>query len=348
MMRESDFPIAWVEAGIETVSGELDRQVPSWRYQIPATARRDGDRVVYAMLEDSWDHSTRSAGTNDHQLARFLRLRQASDAAILSYARKLGVLGLCGHGLPMTHLGTLPRRCTELGKVPEVGLNADAFGDEYWEPFAAWRHYVAQAVALLKVCASLRREKQATENDWSLIFDRFGPVVAWNRPVSFDKTGAVTVEEPLGGDDDPVEPLRDYFEEPEKHVWEVDLATQKECATYVVEAWLRISPPRLRFSWLRGQATLSVAADTLFGLLAMQLALAAAASKGFAVCSACSLPFVPRKRPQPNRRAYCDSCRAAHAPVNDAARDLRLRRKKRREAMEAAAPRLPRAAIPCS
>src|SRR5688500_743692 len=101
----------------------------------------------------------------------------------------LGVLGICKHGLPATHVGTYPRRCAPLEENQSFGLS--------WEPFAAWRHYIEKAIALLNVCARLRENEAGKRQDWSLIFDSYGPVVACDRIVRFDSdSGSVRVDLP--------------------------------------------------------------------------------------------------------------------------------------------------------
>ena len=65
---------------------------------------------------------------------------------------------------------------------------------------------------------------------------------------------------------------------------------------------------------------------SLFGALTVQL-IAAATTRGFAICSSCGLPFVPGARqPAIGRRRYCIPCRKDGAPHRDAARDFRRKR----------------------
>lgn len=45
-----------------------------------------------------------------------------------------------------------------------------------------------------------------------------------------------------------------------------------------------------------------------------------------AVCSGCGLPFKSARRPLPNKRRYCDKCRASGEPAAQRARDFRKRR----------------------
>jgi hypothetical protein len=47
----------------------------------------------------------------------------------------------------------------------------------------------------------------------------------------------------------------------------------------------------------------------LFGSLGVQMVFAASRIDCFAVCTACGCPYIPRRRPNPNRFNYCEGCR---------------------------------------
>jgi hypothetical protein len=64
---------------------------------------------------------------------------------------------------------------------------------------------------------------------------------------------------------------------------------------------------------------------SLFGALVFQL-MAAVTGTGFATCSACGKPFVPRRRPRVDQRHYCREC-GRRAAV----RDAKLARRRRLE-----------------
>lgn len=63
----------------------------------------------------------------------------------------------------------------------------------------------------------------------------------------------------------------------------------------------------------------------LFGALGIQMIFAASRTEGFAICSACGRSFLPSRRPNPNRRTYCEQCRN-RARWRDADRDRRRRK----------------------
>jgi hypothetical protein len=72
-------------------------------------------------------------------------------------------------------------------------------------------------------------------------------------------------------------------------------------------------PPSVRFS-----------GGTLFGELAMRLAMSVSQSRGLAVCSGCGTAYPPRRRPSLGRRNYCLACRRARVPQRDAEAAYRL------------------------
>ena len=65
--------------------------------------------------------------------------------------------------------------------------------------------------------------------------------------------------------------------------------------------------------------------------LAVRLAFAAAAGKGFWVCSNCGSPYAPPRRPQRGRRNYCPGCQEKGVPKRDAAREYRARKRRNTE-----------------
>ena len=65
--------------------------------------------------------------------------------------------------------------------------------------------------------------------------------------------------------------------------------------------------------------------------LAVRLAFAAAASKGFWVCANCGSPYLPPRRPQRGRRNYCPECRKKRVPQRDAAREYKARKRRKIE-----------------
>ena len=59
---------------------------------------------------------------------------------------------------------------------------------------------------------------------------------------------------------------------------------------------------------------------TVYGLLSAQLRLVVSRNRKLAMCSICSRPYVPRRKPNPNRRNYCsEACSQEGAKLRQAA-----------------------------
>ena len=71
----------------------------------------------------------------------------------------------------------------------------------------------------------------------------------------------------------------------------------------------------------------SAGGTRLFGTLACQLLFTITRVTGVAVCSACAAIYTPTRRPRPDQRRYCRSCRDGGVPQRDAQRDRQRRRR---------------------
>ena len=76
----------------------LDRALADLTLRVPRDIRLEDDLLIWR-----WDHMTRRTATSE-LLARFLRLAGASDDDILEFATQWGVLGICEHNMPASHL----------------------------------------------------------------------------------------------------------------------------------------------------------------------------------------------------------------------------------------------------
>lgn len=107
-------------------------------------------------------------------LDEFLRLRDASDQAILDYARTWGVLELCAHNLPARHEFAIhralrlpsPLAARSSPHVPNPA-NLRACLPMRREPLSTWRSFSAQCKALLSIAGDLQRSRAGREVDWN-------------------------------------------------------------------------------------------------------------------------------------------------------------------------------------
>jgi hypothetical protein len=90
-----------------------------------------------------------------------------------------------------------------------------------------------------------------------------------------------------------------------------------------VNSLLKIGDVGLEFSW-RSDPKIAYSPFDLFGHLALQVMMVVSRTDGLAVCSNCSDAYIPKRRPNPNRRHYCSNC-GRHAAWRDAKRAQRQR-----------------------
>jgi hypothetical protein len=280
----------------------------------PGAVELDGDRLIWNPQNGRYKR------TRSTMLDNFIGLCDADDfpAAVLAFAKKWGVLGVCEHGLPCSHnqsfsgppclpmlVTPLPRgathsfdtrtftwRAIENSRMPEV---------RFCEPIGAWWAWSRKMKALLAIAAEVNQGKRARVEDWNTLKD-------------ICPTG---LEEPY---------VKDLQVARRELAWELD-------------GWISIGQVRPRISWNRTPSGWRFNLDAvsigpnLFGLLALYIASEVSGTgKGIVICSSCARSYRPERRLNPNHRNYCPDCRGdsgKQAARRDAARDYRRRQRER-------------------
>lgn len=241
-------------------------------------------------------------------LADFVRLCDADDAAILSYARKWGVLNICEHGLPCSH-NQYPYGLIDGVKpcLPQLLTPLPAQGSDFrfGERLEHWRVWSRKAKALMTIGSHLNRRKLPRYGDWEVI--------------------------------------KGFCESPwetESRPYMKSLASARKELAWEVDHWIALSQVRPRISWNETVADWRCSLDALctgpnlFGVLAVYLIGAIAApGRGIAICSSCAQPYIPERRPDPNRNNYCRHCQGKsgkQAARRDAARRFRAKQRGRK------------------
>ena len=255
-----------------------------------------------ASSSRDWATGRRQSGRSDLLLG-FLGLSHAADPAraVLGFAREWGVLELCSrHDLPAMHL--------PLPGEPRDSRRCEPPRDEGSEPIELWIELCRRARAALNIAADLRLglHLAGSRDDWASLG-------------ILDPSSAVW--EPWGPDVSDVVPLEGDASGPR-----IGLPAQAQFwLNHSLQEWLDQAAvgPRINF----GTSTpIAFAGEGLFAELALQLVFAATRTSGFAVCTACSLTYIPSRKPAaPPRRHYCPDCREAKVPQRDAAADSRRR-----------------------
>jgi hypothetical protein len=218
-------------------------------------------------------------------LGPFLRLHRGTDEAVLAYARRWGLLGLCSHGLPAEH--------------HDRGLVMLAPPHGYWgslgdherrlmgpERIEWWRYWSSQADAVLAVAAPVKRELVTDSvagylEAWSVL-ERPMP---WHPPAEAIEL-ANSIRESVrsrllrisGLDDPTVHPLYEVFRMDELKRQVADMLT----------SWLRLAGVALTIEWHGEVPMYSRPTHGLFGAIGKELLRAIQDSNaGWEVCSRC-------------------------------------------------------------
>jgi hypothetical protein len=184
----------------------------------------------------------------------------------------------------------LPASHNPASLLTRLGERRSACFRQDREPIEAWRFFAAHARATLGVAAEIWRGRPGSAEDCHVLWSQHGLSGEMSREVAFQ-----------------VEQVMD-----------------------AVGYWLELGDVAPRFWWWGStppSITFESANGGLFGVLAMQIALAVVRTDGLAICSGCSIPYVPPRAPRNGRRRYCDACRRAKVPARDASRDYRRRRR---------------------
>ena len=266
-------------------------------------------------------------------LDAFLRLNlDPSDDAILGYARGYGLLGLAPAERRVGSEFVIPT-------VPWVGeqltwtLGYRHAPGVLREPLRLWRRVIAEIAAVYAAAGHLRLDQVLDREAWAPLAGIL------ELPLGADATvdAAVPAEAPAGS----------RATVPWLPVNPTSLEGQRQALVAVLGAWLALGAVRPVIAWgapRPDEPVVTLGVTTLFGGLVLELLLAAGGTAGFAICSGCGLPYVPRRRPPGGsfgapRAAYCPTCQARGLPQLAAARRWRAThpdyfRERRRRAQE--------------
>ncbi len=260
-------------------------------------------------------------------LPAFVRLASQQPADVLRFAKRWGMLGLCEHMLPASH-----RTQTRLW-IMEAHWSSSP-GDSPWrsgadlhrrwedesacalilaEPVVVWQRFAREARALLAIAERVHRGEPASPLDWLAIIGR---EPSWYPDVASDADwlGITVSRWLLLGD---VRPWLDCQVED----WRIGKRQRS----------LGLSDKGS--STIQGPPRIVLHTETLFGIIARELALTIARVSSLSLCTGCGVPFTPKRSPPPGRRSWCSDCRESGASKKQAVRDYRAR--KRRASQEA-------------
>ncbi len=253
-------------------------------------------RPTVVRVKDGWVHYSASTSEVPHQssaplqdfLGHFAALASAGEElspAVEDFAAKWGVLGLCEHGLPGTHR---PPRLG-VGGLDSVGPCPPVVRQGWFaEPLERWAALAAQAQAMLRAAAALWDRKAVAQADWDALADLYPRGI--QRPLSprarrrrDEGRRLLTTPEIRGA---------------KGRVGEISVVAFKTDApafAYAVRRWCDLGDVRHVFTW-GDQPEFGVGAQTLFGALALRLAVVATKKTGIKFCRYCDTAYEPRHR----------------------------------------------------
>jgi hypothetical protein len=287
--------IDWDLAGLSTEAGKLDRPVAGHGWKVPEGIELAGDRLSWTWLTSAKEPTYVQPG--ERLLDEFVKLADRGQGAILAYAKRWGVLGLCPCGVPSTHLqlyapqGLLhPIRDQHLVHVnpcyPPEDLERTE-GGWYWEPLEGWRRYSRKMRAVLNLAVKVRASEPGRPQDWAVLYDA------------------------------------------PQQVSDVDAA--RSLLALKLNTWASFGWRYPLFAWSDTKPIIRPTFAGVFGALTHQLMLATIGTRGLAFCSECGKPYAPRRRVRADQANYCDDPKCKKASRRNASRDY-YRRTKRKKA----------------
>lgn len=307
-----------------TPSGLL---VPTW--PVPDEVRLSGNGTHLECEVEGNERDSlfrpRTVQMRDHKAAPddrsgllrgFMALNGHHDRT-LRFARKWGLLGLCGHSLPATHrsehrLGLIhfalgevdPSPAGSISRVPPRALSEEAkawrgAAPDPWpcypvtsEPLEEWWFWSTQAAALAAAGEILRRGEPCEAEQISQIADllpAFLPEMGIPSPPAAGTAGKTRRE---------------------------ILNEQRRFVVHVGQQWLEIADVTVSLAWAepsRGQPDarplLGYHGTGLFAALAIEVALSLTRASGVHRCDHCGITYIRLKRAvQRGRKGYCPDC----------------------------------------
>jgi len=282
-------PPAQLQIDLDLAGMPASPYVAASTWPIPGEVVKHADGLI-RHGGDGGRRATAASAPSDF-LMRFVRLTNASDAKVLAFAKKFGVLGICGHQLPFTHVtgvgtgGWRPQHC-----IYRESVTVD---DREWttEPIERWRDYARLAGAILAAAAALHQDQPVPTEVWEQTEELAPRIlgIPWSRPsagslvqrTEAEYSGAKGWVGDLGMD---VTKLRDTEEgfgprtDPERLEW----ALRHWMQLGAVTTWVDCTDKGFRICF---------GGETLFGALASQLAVMISRNGTLYPCSGCGNAF---------------------------------------------------------
>lgn len=234
--------------------------------------------------------------SNENKPERFAR-------NVEMFAQKWGNLDLCKeHQIPASHnyncVPSISHKTVVLRSVNSSDISEK--NEIYGESLSAWRDYSVFAKSLLNIAANLQEEKLGKDNDWQDLHS-IG-FLGWSHAEKRKEKGY------------------------QKNL----LQFEKILVTDGVNQWLALGNLRPEIEWQNNAIIINFKSaspyGSLFAYLALQLLLAVGQQDGLAICSACGMAYIPKRKPASNKRRFCFQCNDSGKPQALASGDYRARK----------------------
>jgi len=228
-------------------------------------------------------------------LEAFVRLADEEPEGFLDFARRYGLLNLCGHDLPACHY-PIPYTSLAFARRYSFPCFPVVLEPGGMERLDTWRRFSRVADALLSIAAKLRDGKKGARADWRTVVGASDVE---------RKVRSVTRQKSIEEDD-----------------W-VLLAHE-------LQRWLQLGNVRPVLRGFDQRLDMDLSSEGLFPNIAKQLVFTVAGFERISFCDGCGRVYVPTRKPRPDRRKFCKHCNEAGVPAKLRVRDHRARMKIRR------------------
>lgn len=313
--------------------------IPASPYVAASTWPVPGEVVKHAdgLIRHGGDGGRRAtaASAPSDFLMRFVRLADASDAKVVTFAKRFGVLGICGHQLPYTHVtgvgtgGWRPLHCSYRRSVTVDGRE--------WgiEPIERWRDYAGLAGSILSAAAALHQGRLVPAAVWDQA-EELAPrylEAPWSPPSSGGLV-ARTEAEYLGA--------RGWIRDIRADVTKLrgteegfGPRTDLERLEWALRQWMQLGAVTTWVDCTDNGFRICFGGETLFGALASQLAVMVSRNGTLYPCSGCGDAFAAEdgRGRGPDQNWWCEKpdCKKRAAAVRSKKYRAKLKMKLQEE-----------------
>lgn len=212
---------------------------------------------------------------------------------VLAFVKRYGPLYLCQHGRPLGHR-----------EGPFSGPEDFLCFALCREPVHTYRHYAAEAKAILILAAKLHMGEGRSTHE--------------------DEVALINAARARRG-------MAPFM--PEEVERRVDDEWRRGMVAMSIRDWLDDADLRMAFQWSGKEPEVQPTGRGLFSVLTRHLVFAVLRADGLAICYECKTPYVPSRKPREDELHYCRNC-SKRASDKHAQRRRRARLRAERSAQE--------------